>query len=639
LKFQLFLSAALLLASPALAAEAGSGGVAAGDTGAASDSGASPDAGPDAGDEIVVLASGFSQPASQTGQAISVLGAARLAELQSPTIADALRTLPSLSVIQRGPVGAQTSVFVRGGNSSQTLVLIDGVRVNDPSSPNAAFDFGGLVTGNIARIEVLRGPNSIIWGSQAIGGIVNIETERPAGGLAVSAGAEGGSYETFSGHANLSGRSGAIGYSLGGTLYRTDGFSMLPGSAETDGSRQSLLNGRLTVELAANLRLDLRANYASSRNDYDSAFSGGADSLAVARNRQWFAYAGLDLDLADGRWRNRLAWTRADIDRVGTDPVVFSFNNYVATGLTDRFEYRGAYDLSDAVAVVAGLEHERVRTSTSFEGFPADLARNTVTGAYAQLILRPLAGLTLTGGARHDAYSDYGGHTTFGANAAWTPNGGRTLVRATYAEGFRAPTLTEGQPPYGNTALKPETARNVDLGVEQAVLGDAVRASATWFRRRSTNLIVYSFATSQSENVGRADAEGFELGLTLRPTARLHLEAGYAFVDAFNRSQPYEGKRLQLRPQQTATLSVDWQTPVGLKLGASLQMVGDSFDDAANTVRLDGYALAALRASVPLGDRFELYGRIENLTDATYQVVSGYATPGRSAYLGARARF
>jgi vitamin B12 transporter len=599
-------------------------------------------------EEIVVLASGFAQPASGTGQAITVLDRDRIDRTQAVTVADALRDVPGLSVIARGPLGAQTSVFVRGGNSAQTLVLIDGVRVNDPSSPNAAFDFGGLGTDNVERIEVLRGPNSIVWGSQAIGGVINIETVRPSTGLAVSAAAEGGAYNTRRGRANVSGASGALRYSVGGSLYRTDGFSALPGGTEADGSRQETANARLTFELAPDVEIDLRGDFNSTRTDFDSKAtnyltsqsSGGANSLAEAHNRQWLAYAGLNFALADGRLKNRIAYTRLDVRRLGTDPVVNTFNNYLVTGQSDRFEYRGAYELTQWAEAAAGLEHETIHASTAYEGAKADLARNEVTSGYLQLTLRPLAGLSLTGGVRHDDYQVYGAHTTLGGNAAYTPNGGNTVLRATYAEGFRAPSLSEGQPPYGNLSLKPETARNLDLGIEQSLVGRAITATATYFHRTSTNLIVYSSATFQSENVGRVDTDGGEFVLVLRPTERLRLDASYALVDAFNRSAPNAGKRLQLRPQHSASFSADWETPLaGVKIGGTIRMVGDSFDDAANTVRLDGYALASLRASLPVAQGVELYGRVENLTDATYQTVASYNTPGRAAYAGVRARF
>lgn len=588
--------------------------------------------------DIVVVATGFAQPAEETAQAISVIDRVRLDTLQSVTIADVLRTLPSVSVAQRGPIGTQGSVFIRGGNSSQTLVLVDGVRVNDPSSPNAAFDFGGLLVGNTERVEVLRGPNSIIWGSQAIGGVVSIQTAAPAGPLAVRASAEYGAYDTANGSLNLSGSSGAIGFSVGGVYYRTDGYSVFSGGSERDGGELSGLNGRITLALSDTIELDVRGNYSDTRSDYDSAFSGGANSLAKAHNKQWFAYAGLNVGLADGRFQNRLSFSRYDLDRVGTDPVTFSFNNYVASGVTDRIEYRGAYAISNAVQIVAGAEHERIRSSTSYEGAVPDKADNDVTGGYFQISLKPLHGLTATGGVRYDSYSVYGGQTTLGGNIAYTPNEGRTVLRATYAEGFRAPTLTEGQPPFGNTALKPETAKNIDLGIEHNVLDGKLSLAATWFQRRSRNLITFSFVTFQSENIGRVHTDGLELGLVMRPIDGLRFEANYAHVDAKSRSAPNDGNRLALRPKDNASASVDWTAAGGLSLGATIWLVGDSFDDAANTVSIDGYQRLDLRASLPLGETIELFGRVEKFTNARYETVAGYNTAGRSAFIGARLR-
>lgn len=587
-------------------------------------------------EEIVVVATGFEQPADETGQAISVIDRTRLDALQSVTVSDALRTLASVSIAERGPVGTQTSVFVRGGNSSHTLVLVDGVRVNDPSSPNAAFDFGSLLAGNAERIEVLRGPNSIIWGSQAIGGVVNIETAKPDGPLKLRASAEYGAYDTASGRITVSGSTGAIGYSIDGSYYRTDGYSVFSGGDERDGGRQGAINARLTFALAENVELDLRGQYGDTRSQYDSAFSGGANSLAQADNTQWFAYAGLNVNLADDRFKSRLSFSRYDIDRVGTDPIVFSFNNYVATGIIERLEYRGAFDISEAVQIVAGAEHEQIRSSTSYEVATPDRANDKVTGAYLQVSVQPAQGLTATGGLRHDDYSDYGGHTTLGGNIAYTPNDGQTVLRATYGEGFRAPTLTEGQPPYGNTALKPETAKNLDLGVEHSLLDGKITLSATWFQRRSTNLITFSFTSFQSENIGSVRTKGVELGLTMKPTSSLRFEANYARVDATNRTDPNAGKRLPLRPMDSASVSADWATPFGLTLGATMWMVGDSFDNAANTVQIDGYQRLDLRASLPISDTVELFGRVENVTDTQYETVAGYNTAGRSAYVGAR---
>jgi vitamin B12 transporter len=591
-------------------------------------------------DEIVVTASGFEQPRSETGQAIDIVDRDRLDRLQSPTIADVLRTVPGISIAPRGGLGSQTSAFIRGGSSAQTLVLIDGVRINDLTSPNGAFDFGALMTGNIGRVEVLRGPNSVIWGSQAIGGVVNIQSIVPTEGFAARLNAEYGSFDTKRLNANIAGTSGVFEGSVGGAFVNSDGISALIGGTERDGYENMTGNGRLKVNVSDGFSLDFRGYYNRGTVEYDSAFGVGANALPVSRNRQFVGYVGANFDLLDGRMQNRVAYTRTDIKRIGTDPVVFSFNNFNVRGAIDRAEYHAAFDVNDALTVVAGAEYERSFASTSFEGAAPDIARNDVASGFAQLIVRPLAGLTVTAGVRHDAYSDYGGQTTLGGNAAYTPNEGQTVFRATYGEGFRAPTLSEGQPPFGNPDLKPETARNFDLGVEHQFLGGKAQAFATYFNRRSNDLIAFSAISFQSENIDKVTATGLEAGLNLNPTERLDVRVSYTLVNAINQTSGGNfGNRQALRPQHSASLTADWQTGFGLSIGSSVLIIGDSFDNAANTVRLDGYALVGVRASMPLNEIIEVYGRIDNLFDAEYTTVARYNSFGRNAAIGVRAKF
>ncbi len=591
-------------------------------------------------DVIVVTASGFEQPRSETGQAIDIVDRERLDQLQSATIGDALQNVPGVTVAARGGLGGQTSAFLRGGNSSQTLVLVDGVRFNDLTSPNGAFDFGTLMTGNIGQVEVLRGPNSVIWGSQAIGGVVNIQSLAPADGFEGRFGAEYGAADTNRMNANIAGTSGLFEGNLGGSYVDAQGISALAGGTERDGFENAAGNGRLKVNISDTFNLDFRGYYNHATVEYDSAFGIGANALPVTRNRQFVGYVGANFSALDGRMQSRIAYTRTDIRRLGTDPVVFSFNNFIVRGSIDRAEYHTAFDVNDALTLTAGLEYERSFASTSFEGASADIARNHVTSGFSQIIARPVAGLTVTGGVRHDQYNDYGGQTTLGGNIAFTPNDGRTMLRATYGEGFRAPTLSEGQPPYGNPDLRPETARNFDLGFEQQILDGRARFFATYFNRRSTDLIAFSFATFQSENIDRVKSTGVEAGFNLNPTDRLHIRASYTLVDAVNRSVGANfGNRLALRPQHSRSLTVDWQTPIGLSVGSSVLLIGDSFDDASNSVALDGYALVGLRVSLPINDRLELYGRVDNIFDVQYSVVAGYNSFGRNAAVGVRAKF
>ncbi len=596
------------------------------------------------GSDIVVTASGVEQQRDETGQAITVIDRAALERTQTNVISDILRTVPGVRVARNGGVGGVTSTFIRGGESSQTLVLIDGVRINDPSSPNAAFDFGSLLTGNIGRVEVLRGPNSVIWGSQAIGGVVNIQTLEPTEALAVNTRAEYGYRNTAEAQANVSGTSGIASGSIGGGIFRTDGISALAAGTERDGYRNVSANGKLKLAFTDALSLDLRAYFNRGRVEFDDPFGATPDTFPETRNRQFIGYAGINASFADGRFRNRLAYTRTDLDRKGSEPnVPFSFNVNALKGTIDRFEYHGAFDMADAATLVFGLEHERTFASTFFPaggGSAPDTAKTDVTSGFGQLILKPLAGLTLTGGVRYDDYSRYGGQTTFGANFAYTPDEGRTVFRGTYAEGFRAPTLTEALLPFGNTALKPETARSFDFGVEHSVLDGLIAASATLYRRTSHNLITFSFVTFQSENIAAARSQGLELGLALRPAENLRIDANYSLVDAKSRSADATfGNRLARRPKDNANLSIDWTSPFKLAIGASVSITRDSFDNLSNSVRLDGYTLASIRASYPLNAAIEVFGRVENLFDEKYQTVSGYGTYGRNAYAGVRAKF
>ena len=595
-------------------------------------------------DDIVVTANGSYIPRKQTGQAISVIEAEALKTPQTASISDILRTVPSIAIARTGGVGSQTSVFIRGGESSQTLVLIDGVRINDPSSPNAAFDFGALLTGNIDRVEVLRGPNSVIWGSQAIGGVISVRTVEPTESFTANALAEYGSYNTAQARANVAGTSGIFSGSVGAGYYRTDGISALSAGTEKDGYKNFSANGKLKVNFSDALNLDLRGYYNKGRVEFDDPFGATANTFPVTNNEQFIGYVGLNSTLFDDHLKGRLSYSRTDISRIGTEPnVPFSFNVNRLKGTVDRFEYHGTFDIADPVTLNFGVEHERSFASTFFPsggGTAPSKAKNCVTSGFGQLTLRPLEGLTLTGGVRYDDYSQYGGQTTFGANFAYAPGGGNTVFRGTYAEGFRAPTLTEALLPFGNTALKPETAKSYDVGIEHSFLDGRATASATYFRRNSNDTITFSFVTFQSENIARTRAEGVELGLALRPSDRLTLSAQYSLVNATSQSLGATfGNQLARRPKDNASVIVDWKSPWGLALGGTLTLTGDSFNNLSNTVRLDGFALASLRASYPVTDQFELFGRVENLFDVAYETVRTYGTLGRNAYVGVRAKF
>lgn len=604
-------------------------------------------------DDIVVTATGVAQPADEAGQAITVVTRADLDRRQTVSLVDYLATTPGVSVSRSGPVGSQTSLRIRGAEAEQTLVLIDGIRVNDPTSPGGAFDFGNLLAGGIERVEVLRGANSVPWGSQAIGGVVNIVTQTPSDGVQGRANAEYGYHDTVNANAALSGKAGPVSAALTGGLFRSDGISAAADGSERDGYKQYAGTGSVGIDLAPGIGVDVRGYYAHSKLDLDGyappdyAFG---DDAEYSKIQEIYGYAGLHANFGGGRANNRVAFTIADINRDNYDPTLGAEPQYFYRGRSERYEYQGDFRPLDRVRIVAGADHQddhyfdgALRTSTG------------VTSEYGELIVQPVTALTLTGGVRHDDHDAYGGHTTFGADAALALASGTTL-RASYGEGFKAPTLYQLYSDYGTRSLDPETAKSLDAGIEQSLLGGRANASVTYFHRDTRHQIDFQSCPADQvsdpasicfdrpygtyANIDRARAQGVELAVALRPVDALTIAASYTYTEAKNRSAGADyGNDLARRPRNSVSVSADYRLPFDLSVGGTIVAVSESYDDAGNFTRLDGYAIAAIRAEMPVTRTVSIYGRVENLFDEKYQTVAGYGSYGRAAYGGVRLRF
>ncbi len=606
-------------------------------------------------DTIVVTANRAPQPLARVGQSITVLDSAEITRRQSVNLVDLLRSVPGVSVARNGGIGGTSGVFIRGADSDQTVALIDGIKLNDPASPGGGFNFGNLLIGNIAAIEVLRGPQSVLWGSQAIGGVVNMITRAPTEDLIVNARAEAGWRGTAQVVGNVSGKAGPLSASVGAGYFRSDSisaFNEARGGKERDGFDNFGANANLRLALNEAISVDARGWYSDSTADIDGfappTFALG-DTLETTQTRELTAYTGLNAALAGGRFRNRLGFAHTDIRRRNANAGVAGF---AADGRNERLEYQGVFAIADGWQATAGVERETSRLTTTSFGTTAR-GRARIDSLYGQLVATPVTGLSLTAGVRQDDHDRFGGATTFGASGVWTPGNAGTTLRASYGEGFKAPSLFQLQGDYGNQALRPERARGWDAGVSQSLLDGTMVASATWFERNSTDLIDFiSCPAPQSgictnrpfgtyDNIQKARAKGVELGLQLRPVAALQAQVNYTFTDARNRTpgSANAGRQLARRPRDSITALVDYAWGFGLKTGATLSHVGASFENAANSRRLPGYVLVDLRASLPITAGIEVYGRVENLFDEAYETSFGYGQPGRAGYGGVRVRF
>lgn len=609
----------------------------------------------DEGDTIIVSANRTEQSASEVGQSVTVITLDDITTRQSVAVTDLLRTVPGITITSNGGLGTTTSVNIRGADSDQTLALIDGVKLNDPSTPGGGFNFGNLLTGNIERIEVVRGSQSVLWGSQAIGGVVNIVTRAPTEKLSINASGEYGSHDSARVVGNVSGKFGPVSASVGGGYLRTDGFSTFNetrGGTERDGYRNYGANAKFNIALSDAVSVDLRGWYSNGKTGIDGfpapTYSFG-DTPEFAQTKELVGYAGLNAALFGGRFRNRIAYALTDTRRQNVDLTGgTSFETFNAKGKNERLEYQGIFDVTEALTATFGAETEKASFRTSSYGGPFSLAQARIDSFYGQLSAKPVTGLTLSAGLRHDDHDTFGGQTTFSTNGVFTPNEGSTTLRASYGEGFKTPSLFQLFSDYGNTLLKPESSRGWDAGITQKLLDGRIEVGATWFHRDTTNQIAFISCTlpltgicanrpyGTYDNIARARAQGLEFALVLKPVEALSIQANYGYVDAINR---VTGLKLARRPVHSVNVSVDYEWAFGLKTGATITNVGPSFDNASNSRKLDGYVLVDLRAAFPVTENIELYGRIENLFNEQYETTYRYGTPRRAAYAGVRLAF
>ena len=607
-------------------------------------------------DQIVITAGRAADKLSEVPVSMTIIDAEALRSRQAVVISDLLSRTPGVTVTRNGGVGGSTQVRIRGAESDQTAVLIDGVKLNDPSATGGGYNFATLLAGNLSRIEVLRGPQSTLWGSQAIGGVVNMITETPKGALSTSVALEGGSRATAYGRIDASAGGDWGGWRLAAGQYTTAGisnFDAAMGGKEKDGYHNTSLSGRLDVNVTDWAALDVRASYAAGRNEIDGfpaptfAF---ADDPEYGKTKELVSYLGARLSNFDGALKSRLGYAYTQTDRDNFDPSSSVPKTFDARGADNSLEYQGTWTINPVWRAVFGAETERswFRTAAPSEFDPNPTPGRHATGmdsVYGQLQAKPITGLTLTGGVRHDEHDTFGGATTYQAGAAYSPNEGATVVRINYGEGFKAPSLYQLYSDYGNTSLKPEESKSWDLGVEHSVLDGRLRGSITYFNRDTKNQIDFLSNNTPPNfggyaNTAKTKAEGVEVDGAYEINPMVTVSANYTNMDAVNRSAGASyGKDLARRAGETGSGDVTVTLPSGLSGGVTMQYVGYSFDNATNTRRLKSYVLTDVRLSYPINDTFEVYGRVENLFDQQYETLYRYGALGRGAFAGVRARF
>ncbi|MHA6722521.1 TonB-dependent receptor plug domain-containing protein [Sphingomonas sp. RS2018] len=619
--------------------------------------------------DIVVTATRTPKASDEVAASVTVLDKAAIDRSQDINIADLLVRTPGVTLSRNGGFGTATSLRIRGAETDQTVVVIDGVKLNDPSAVGGGYNFGNLLTGDAARIEVLRGPQSILWGSQAIGGVVNIVTPLATRELEGSFDVEAGSRRTVSGRAAIGGKTGPLAWRIGGQTFTTQGISAIASGTELDGYTNRNVSGRALLDVATGVSIDLRGFYSDGRVENDGF---GVDSLEYSLTRDFVGYAGVNVDLLDGRFRNRFGYGYTDTDRENynpqraANPATVRALTFDAVGRNRRFEYQGSFAIAPGFDLTVGAENERSRfrsvspPAALTTAIPAPIRGTAeITSFYGQLNAEVFTGLTLSGGVRNDDHSRYGSETLFAGGGVYRAPWG-TIVRANYGEGFKAPSLYQLFSEFGNQALNPERAHGWEAGVEQRFVNDAISVGATYFDRDTTDQIGFNSCSSTSTdprcfaigsttvrrfgyyfNIARAEARGIEAAASVRVAKNLLVDGNFTWAKATDRTPGAAtfGRFLARRPRHTANASANYTFDQGGSVGVAARWSGEAFENASNTVRFAPYTLVDLRGDVPISSAVRLFARVENVFDETYVTAAGYGNLGRSFYAGFRGRF
>jgi vitamin B12 transporter len=593
---------------------------------------------------IVVTASRADEEVSETPASVTLIDARRIDRLGSPLVPDLLRLVPSVAVATSGPAGSLTQVRIRGAEANHTLLFVEGIRANDPAAGNEPrFE---LLNADLAsRIEVVRGPQSALWGSEAIGGVVAVNGAAPGSGDTLAF-VEGGSRNAWRGAARSELGDVDQGVSLGVAGQRSDGIDSFLGGGEKDGYNNLGVRAAGRYRLSPSLSLGASGFALKGKSEFDGydAFFQRADTLDETRNKLAAGRLFAELGNSDTSYAMASASLLGSSNRNELDDLFL--NETEATRRTLGLEGGHRLGRHQLIAAVESEREQFEARDTAFGGFTnQDRSRkhHSLTAEWRLEKLGPVAGGLAV---RHDVFSRFRNATSFRASLRGDLGSGLS-VSANYGEGIAQPTFFDlyGFFPgsfVGNPDLKPESSRGGDVSLRYST--DQFGGSITYFRQRLEDEIATVFLpdfTSTAVNAdGKSKRQGIELEGSYNPSDALRLTVNYAWLDA---SEPdVGGAQLKepRRPKHSGSIAVDG-TQGRLTYGAAVTYSGERADTnfdvlPALAVRLDPYWLASARIAHKVTDELEAHVRVANAFDDDYQDAVGYRSEGRSIHAGLR---
>ena len=621
--------------------------------------------------EVVVSATKTPIPVTHLTSAVEVITEEDLTRRQVKTVADALRLSQGLTVFSNGGPGTSTSVRIRGSNSDQVLVLIDGAIMNSATLGN--FDFANLTTDNIERIEILRGAQSMLWGADAMGGVINITTKRGTGAPSASSFFEYGSFSSIREGGQVSGKTGAVDYSVALSRWDYTGFSAVNyrrGASERDGFHNWQTSARLGVALPHEGRLDFNFRLLQGRTNIDNGFSPGFDTLGAFTNSQQFVYSAAYTQPITTWWNQVLTVSRQTEDsesssgttqrnlQTGVISAPFLFRSQINT-LANRVEWQHNFQIGKPLLLSAGYQFREQQGEnrdllTNNLDIPTKIVSSNAVFAQAQLNLWDH--VFATAGVRQDQYNVFGGATTYRTTAGYLHQETGTKVRSSYATGFRAPTVNQLYfPDFGKSDLKPERSQSMDVGVDQYLLNNRLTLSGGYFWNRFRDMIVaqqsadvcgtsFGFANFCAQNIGLVSTKGWEASVKYAvvrdvPLIKsLDVQAQYTNTLTRNLVQQ-PGNRAPRMPVDQWSMIISYQPIDPVRVNLEGRYVGSRFDDVANQQKMRAFDVWNLSATYDVTNRVQTYVRADNIFNEKYEEIQFYGTPVRSIFVGLRVNY
>lgn len=604
-------------------------------------------------EEVLVSASLLPISASRSANAITVIDSKQLKNRAALSVSDLLRDVPGLAVSRSGVQGSATQIRVRGAEANHLLVLIDGVEANDPSQSDE-LNWGTLSAADIERIEVIRGPQSSLRGSDAMAGVVNIVTRRADRPLSVNLFSETGSFGTYNSGLSIGSKQGDFDGRLSVNHIETEGENISRTGSEKDGYRNTNINLNAGWTVSDELRLSVAARQSDGMNEFDADgdFDGLVDDQEkVSEFRNSTMRIQGDYVSADGRFQHKLVIAQSNNDNEAFDTGVLG--TYTSS-TKDQYQYVGSAfwdESSQRLSVLAEREEEDFQQRGAIDDYGIydpnqDRERNTDSIAieYRNDISDALS---LAASARYDDNSEFDSANTVRVEAVYQLNDG-TRLRSAYGTAIKNPTFTERFGFYtnfiGNPSLEPEESTSWELGIDQMLFDNSLTLSATLFDTELKNEINGSavdpvtFGYTAVNKEGKSQRQGVELTAIGTLTNSLSLNAAYTYTDSVEWDDE-TGVYIDevRRARHMASLNLSWQAMDNLHINTNVQHNGSQTDVVfPDIVALDSYTLVNLNANFSATEKLDVYLRLDNLFDESYEEVFSYQTLGFGASLGVR---